>query len=170
MVAESRRTVSDWFHQTAEATEIMLGLTAKCQVESMEWWAALMSGSGSVEEWQKRARRLLAEESSAARTRVEEHLRALDRAYQQGMELLRTGIETHGFQSMKDLQSRTQTLWENTLGALRVNTRNFAEANRRAMESWAELVRDKRESTPDRLSFMNDDSAERDGSLCTRPG
>jgi hypothetical protein len=133
--------ISDWFQNAAESTQAALALTAKYQQESMWRWAELMSGSNSIEDWQERARTMAAESIPAMREHAERHLLALEEVYQKGMYLLCQSAEIEGFQSMKDLQSRTETFWQDTLSALRVNTQNFLEANRQAMESWVGLTR-----------------------------
>jgi hypothetical protein len=133
--------VSDWFHKAAEALDASLKTSSKFQEETMQWWAEMMGGSNSIQDWQKRAQAMAIEAIPTAQKSAEEYLRAMDQTYRTGLDLLRKAFESGEFRSVEDLQSKVQGLWENTLGALRTNTQAFIQANTKAMESWAELVR-----------------------------
>jgi hypothetical protein len=133
--------VSDWFHKATEAMDSALKTTAKFQEETMQWWAEMLGGSNSIQDWQKRAQSMAMEAIPTAQKSAEEYLHAIDQTYRTGLELLRKAFESGEVHSIEDLQGRVQHLWENTLGALRTNTQAFIQANTKAMESWAELVR-----------------------------
>ncbi len=138
MAANQHQIVSDWFDKTAETTEAALALTAKYMQESMWWWAEMMGGAGSIEEWQKRARMVAAEALPVARKSAEQYIQAMEQIYQKELELLRDSLGSSEPRSIP--QPRIESFWENTFSALRVNTQNFIRANSKAMESWAELV------------------------------
>ena len=114
----------------------------------MQWWAEMMGGSNSIQDWQKRAQAMVVEAIPTAQKTAEEYVHAMDQAYRSGLDLLRKAFESGEFRSIEDLQVRIQSLWENTLGALRTNTQAFIQANTRAMESWAELVRKSADGKP----------------------
>ncbi len=133
--------VSDWFHKATETLDAAMKSQVKFQEETMQWWAEMAGGSNSIQDWQKRAQTLAMEAIPTAQKSAEEYMRAVDQTYRTGLELLRKSFEGGEFHSLDDLQSRVPSLWETTLGALRTNTQAFIQANTKAIESWAELVR-----------------------------
>jgi hypothetical protein len=139
MAANPQQFVSDWFDKTAETTEAALAMTAKYLQESMWWWAEMMGGANSIEEWQKRAQMVASEAIPLARKSAEQYLKAMDQIYQRELALLRDSLSSDEPRSIP--QPRIESFWESTFAALRVNTQNFIRANSKAMESWAELVR-----------------------------
>lgn len=133
--------VSDWFHKAAESMDAALRTNAKFQEETMQWWAEMMGGTNSIQDWQKRAQSLLMQAMPTAQRSAEEYMRAIDQTYRTGLELLRKAFESGEMGSIEDVQGRVQSLWETTLGAMRTNAQAFIQANSKAMETWAELVR-----------------------------
>lgn len=139
MAANPQQIVSDWFDKTAETTQAALAMTSKYLQESMRWWAEMMGGSASIEEWQKRARMMATEALPLARQSAEQYLQAMEQIYQKELELLRESLGAGEPRSIP--QPRIESFWESTFAALRVNAQNFIRANHKAMESWAALVR-----------------------------
>lgn len=146
MAVKPQEMVSDWFHKSAEAMDAALKTSAKFQEETMQWWAEMMGGSSSIQDWQKRAQAIATEAIPTAQRSAEEYMRAMDQTYRTGLDLLRKAFESGEFRSVEDMQGKIQSLWENTLGAMRTNTQAFIQANAKALESWAELVRRSTES------------------------
>ena len=141
MAVKPQQMVSDWFCKATEALDTALKTSAKFQEETMQWWAEMMGGANSIQDWQKRAQSMALEAIPTAQKNAEEYMHAMDQTYRTGLDLLRRAFEGCECHSMEDLQGRVQSLWETTLGALRTNTQAFVQANAKAMESWAELVR-----------------------------
>jgi hypothetical protein len=133
--------VSDWFHKAAETLDAAMKTTTRFQEETMQWWAEMMGGSGSIQDWQKRAQTVAMEAVPTAQKSAEEYLRAMDQAYRTGIDLLRKAFENGEFRSVEDLQGRVQSLWETTLGSMRTNAQAFIQANTKAMETWAALMK-----------------------------
>jgi len=148
MAVKPQQMVTDWFHKAAETMDAALKTNAKFQEETMQWWAEMLGGSNSIQDWQKRAQTMASEAIPAAQKSAEEYMRAMDQTYRTGLDLLRKAFESGEFRSVEDLQGRIQSLWETTLGAMRTNTQAFIQANTKAMETWAELVRKGAESKP----------------------
>ena len=141
MAVRPHQMASDWFQKASEAMDAAMKTSAKFQEESMQWWSEMLGSSNSMQDWQKRAQTIAMEAIPTAQKGAEEYMKAMDQTYRAAVEVMQRAFESGEFRSMEDMQGRVQALWESTLGAMRKNTQAFIQANTRAMETWAELVR-----------------------------
>ncbi|HOA73334.1 MAG TPA: hypothetical protein PL151_14090 [Phycisphaerae bacterium] len=141
MAVRPEMMATDWFQKAAEAVDAAVKTSMKFQEEAMQWWAEVMGGANSIQDWQKRAQAMAAEAIPTAQRGAEEYLRAMDQTYRTGVDVFKKAFQSGECRSVEDLQARMQSLWEAALGALRTNTQAFIQANTKAMETWADMVR-----------------------------
>jgi hypothetical protein len=121
--------------------DLALKTTARMQEESLQWWTGMMGGSQFIYGWQTRARSIGMGAAATAQKSGEEYVHAMEQSYRRALELVRHACKNGDVRSVRDMQVRVRAVWEEMFGTIRANTKAFIEANTKAMDSWAELVR-----------------------------
>lgn len=131
---------SELFDQAFDTFTDALKSGAKLQEDVIRWWAGALGPANPVQDWQRRSQSLFAEAVPAAQRSADEYLKLFDQNYRTGINLLKRAVQPPPT-SVSDAQAKAQELFEASMAALRNSAQGMAEANLRAIESWAELTR-----------------------------
>jgi len=140
MATKANNLGSDVFAQAADTFDAVLKSGAKMQQEMIDWWSKLADQT-DANDLGDRAQKFAAEAGPMTQKHLEDQLKALDQSCQNALDLLKQSFETTQADSVSDLQQRTHDLWETSLKTMRNNTEAIVQANARAMNSFADLVR-----------------------------
>lgn len=140
MATNTRNPGADAFAQAADTFDAVLKRGAKMQQEMIDWWSKL-ADEVNANDLGDRAQKFSAEAGPMAQKHLQDQLKAFDESCQNALDLLRQGFETTQADSVAELQQKTHDLWETSLRTMRTNTEALVQANTRAMNSFADLVR-----------------------------
>jgi hypothetical protein len=126
------------FDQAVRAFGDALKAGVKIQEEVGKCWSEALESAGPVTEWQKKSRQLFNEVIPVAQKTTEEGLRLVEQNYRKSLGLLKKAFDT---EESLDLRVKTQQLWEDSLELIRDNTQALADANRKVLEQWANLLK-----------------------------
>lgn len=138
--------MSSLFDQAVLTFGDALKAGVRIQEEVAKWWTDALEQGGPVQEWQKKSRAIVSEAIPAAQKNAEEWLKLVEQNYKRSMDLLKKAFDTNG--AGKDVQSRTQDLWEASLQVIRENAQAMAQANMKMMELWASVLQKNVEAMP----------------------
>lgn len=140
MNARAETRVTGMFDQAVSTFGDALKAGVKIQEEVGKWWSDAMDQTGPAQEWQKKSRSIVSEAIPAAQKNAEEWLKVVEQNYRRSMELLKKAFDQTPAASSKDMQARTQDLWEASLDVIRDNAQAMSEANMKMMELWAGVL------------------------------
>lgn len=140
MNARAETRITGLFDQAVSTFGDALKAGVKIQEEVAKWWSDALDQAGPVQEWQKKSQAIVSEAIPAAQKNAEEWLKLVEQNYRRSMDLLKKAFETNGAPSSKEMQARTQDLWEASLDVIRDNAQAMAEANMKMMELWAGVL------------------------------
>lgn len=135
--------VKDLFEQAIDTWGGAMKASVKFQDDVARWWTQALSQANSAQEWQKKACAMMAEAIPAAQRNAEEALKLADQGYRSSLEIMRKAVENGRCQDLNQVQAKTQEMLQASLTAWRENAQALTQANMKAMESWAEIVRNK---------------------------
>jgi hypothetical protein len=98
-------------------------------------------GTEAVQDWQRRTQSAWSEMIPVAQKNADEYLKLFDANYRTGLELARKFADTGRAETPRDAQQRLHELVDESLEAIRNSGKAAAEANMRAMQAWAEVIR-----------------------------
>jgi hypothetical protein len=139
--AASQSSATEMFGQATRMFEAALKCGAKTQEEWARWFTGVLDGLGSPQQWQKRGEGVVNEVLATSRNSMDEMVRVMKENSETAMRLLQKAMEARGEPPDKDVQARSQQLWETTLGALRANMQAVIQSNARLLDSWAEVAK-----------------------------
>ena len=131
--------VKELFNQAVDTWGGAMKASIKFQDDVAKWWTQRWGRSGSLQDIQCRASTMIAEAIPTAQKSAEEALRLVDQNYRTGSDLLRKAMETGKVESFTQVQAKTQEV--SGVNQRTGNAQAVAQANMRAMESWADFVR-----------------------------
>jgi hypothetical protein len=111
----------------------------KIQDEVGKWWTDALDQTGPAMAWQKRSQAIAQEALPAAQKNAEEWMKLVEKNYAKSINLLKKAFETE--QDPAAVRDKVQDLWEASLEMVRENTQAMADANKKMMELWANLLK-----------------------------
>ena len=133
------KMMSEMFDQATETFNMAIRNGVRMQEEASRWFSGMLGAPSPLQTWQREIQDAERETAPIVQKTMQESLKALDRGWRSGLELLKKAVDAG--QSAAAMQSKAQALWEASLSALRTEVQAMAEANARAMEMWTELAR-----------------------------
>lgn len=133
--------VKELFQQAVDTWGSAMKAGVQFQDDVAHWWQKALGQAGSVQEWQKKSCALIAEAIPTAQKNTEEALKLVDQNYRAGLELIKKAMDSGRSENFDQMQSKTQEVLQASVSAMRQNAQAMAQANLRAMESWADFVR-----------------------------
>ena len=140
----SRQTTgfSEVFEQAMDMFTGSFKAGLKFQEEMSKLWTGNINAApAGTQDWQRRSQALWSDALPFAQRQADEYLKLFDNNYRAGVELAKKVADASRSESMSDAQAKAQQLLDESLDAIRNGSRAMAEANVRAMQNWAELVR-----------------------------
>jgi hypothetical protein len=143
MAARNGAAFSEFFEQAADTFTGALKASAKFQEDVTRWWAGAVGTNGSdpFQDWQKRSQAMWTKAMPAAQKNVDEYLRLFDQSYRTSIDLMKKAMEAGRSGSLTETQAKSRQVLEESMEALRDNAKAMAEANMRAVQAWADLIR-----------------------------
>lgn len=141
MEVKQQKMVADLFEQAVDTYNSAFKTGVRMQEELAKWWTDMLGEASPMQDWQKRAQAIMADSIPLAKKTTEEGLRAIDENYRNSMELLKKAFDASQWGSMAEAREKLQSLWEASLGTMRMNAQALMRANSSALESWSEFAR-----------------------------
>ncbi|HEY2587782.1 MAG TPA: hypothetical protein VGI81_18700 [Tepidisphaeraceae bacterium] len=132
---------SELFDQAFDTFTDALKSGAKFQEDVVRWWTGALGHTNPMQDWQKRSQAIMAEAVPAAQRSADEYLKLFDHGYRTSIDLFKRAVQSTPPKSLSEAQMKAQELFEESMAALRTSAQGMAEANLRAIESWAEWTR-----------------------------
>jgi hypothetical protein len=133
------KIMSEMFDQATETFNLAIRNGVRMQEEASRWFNGMLGSTATMQTWQREVQDAERETAPIIQKTMQEGLKALDRGWRSGLELLKKAVDAG--QSAAAMQSKAQALWEASLSTFRTECQAMAEANARAMEMWTELAR-----------------------------
>ncbi|MDB5303502.1 MAG: hypothetical protein JWM97_1051 [Phycisphaerales bacterium] len=142
MATRNGAAFSELFEQAADTFTGALKAGARFQEDMTRWWTgAVGPAADPFQDWQKRSQALWTKAVPAAQKNVDEYLRLFDQSYRTSIDLMKRALEAGRSGSLSETQAKSRQILEQSMEALRDNAKAMAEANLRAMQAWADLLR-----------------------------
>jgi hypothetical protein len=151
---EKMNQLSDMAEQAVKNYEQALRSGLKLQQEAGQWWSTWVTQSMPSSDWQKRFptfTNIVNEQVPAARDRMEEMAELMERNTRTGTELLKKAADAAKAPMIADSQAKWMDFWTSSLEAARSSGETLAQINRRAIDSWIDLIQKGTEVTEIRV-------------------
>ena len=138
---ESR--VSALFDDAVQSFGEAVKAGVKVQEEIGKWWSDALDQAGGatpVDAWQKKSKAVLSEAIPAAQKNAEEALKLVEQNYKKSLAMLKKAWDADPSDATA-VRAKALELWEASLELVRDNTQAMAQANLKAMEAWAGLLK-----------------------------
>jgi hypothetical protein len=129
---------SELFGQAARSFEAAIQTGLRLQEESLKCMTDMLSDIASPQNWQKKAQAKMSQIMAISQQSIEETIRVMNENAKTSMECLQKAFHSQPGEP-KEAQAKTMEMWETALGVVRRNTEAALRANRRAVETWAEI-------------------------------
>jgi hypothetical protein len=83
---------------------------------------------------------MMAEAIPLSQKSAEDGMRLIDQTYHNNLDLVRNMVGMAQPGSVGEVRERIQSIWEASLGTLRVNTQAVVQTNAKVMDSWSEFM------------------------------
>jgi len=127
------------FDQGVQAIGEAVKAGVKIQEEIGKWWSYALEQVGSIQDWQKKSQAVASEVLPAAEKNTAEWFKVMEQNYKRGLELSKKSLCCN--ESAGDVQTRSRELFAAAVDTVRDNAQAIAQANVKAMETWAEVLR-----------------------------
>ncbi|MDB5291383.1 MAG: hypothetical protein JWL69_2624 [Phycisphaerales bacterium] len=142
MATRNGAAFSELFEQATDTFTGALKAGAKFQEDMTRWWTgAVGPAADPFQDWQKRSQALWTKAVPAAQKNVDEYLRLFDQSYRTSIDLMKKAMEAGRSGSLSETQAKSRQILEESMEAFRDNAKAMAEANLRAVQAWADLLR-----------------------------
>ena len=129
------------FDQAVQTFGDALKAQVKVQEQIASFWSDALGKATPGPEWQKKQRALFGEVIPAAQKNAEEWFKLSEQNYRKSADLLKKAFECGGNGTAKELQEKTQSLWESSLELIKENVQAVAKTNAKVMELWSEVLK-----------------------------
>jgi vacuolar-type H+-ATPase subunit H len=133
--------MKELFEQAVDTWGGAMKASMKFQDDVAKWWTQALGQIGSVQDLQSRSCAMIADAIPTAQRNAEEAMRIMDQNYRSALELLKKAMDSGRAESIGQAQQRAQEVLQASLSTLRDNAQAMAQANMRAMQSWADFMR-----------------------------
>lgn len=139
MMSTLQNDVSKLFEEAVKSFDTAVKTGVQIQQDLTRVWTDALAKVDPMRGSDARTQAFMDQAIPTAQKSVEECLKLIDKATQSSLELMRKAISGGAIQSVPELKTRTQEVWEMSLNALKTNAQAMADANSRMLEAWMQL-------------------------------
>lgn len=141
MAANQEARAMEFMDQASETIGAAVKAGARFQEDLASFWMTSLGQGDALQQWQAKSRALLSQAMPAVQQSADEWLRLWGRGYYSGIELMKKAFDSTRCQNVSECQGKMQELWDASMTTLKSTTQAMAQANVRAMESFANVLR-----------------------------
>ena len=131
---------TELFEQALKGFEAAVKANFKLQKETNDLWTKMLGESGFPTEWQEKICSVANDTLPAMEKNAHEAIKLIEENGKSSLDLLKKAMETAQSASIEESKDKTHQLWEAYLETMRKNTKDFLDANSRAVKAWENLA------------------------------